>query len=49
MFGVVCSIGIVLRKMGKPEEALENYNESLKIKIRVLGPDHPHVADTKVL
>ena len=34
--------------MGKPEEALENLNQSLKIKIRVVGHDHPVVADTQV-
>ena len=33
--------------MCKHKEALENYNKSLEIKIRVLGHEHPLVADTK--
>ena len=45
----MCSIGIVLKKMGKREEAIKNYNKSLEIKIRVLGHEHPVVATTKVL
>ena len=45
----MCSIGIVLEKMGKTEEALENFNKLLEIKIRVLGHEHPDVATTKVL
>ena len=48
MRSTLCSIGTVLDKMGKSEEALENYNKSLEIKIRMLGLEHPLVADTKV-
>ena len=44
MRSTLCSIGTVLDKMGKPEEALENYNKSLEI--RVLGLEHPDVATT---
>ena len=47
MRSTLCSIGTVLDKMGKPEEALENYNKSLEIKIRVLGLEHPLVAATE--
>ena len=43
----MCSIGIVLKKMGKMEEALEKYNKSLEIKIWVLGHEHPVVAETQ--
>ena len=38
---------MVLNVMGKPDEALENYNKSLEIKIRVVGPEHLRVANTK--
>ena len=41
------NIGIVYHKQGKGEEALDQYNKSLEIKIRVYGQDHPHVADSK--
>ena len=43
----VCSVGAVYNKMGQNEKALEYYDKSLKIKIRVLGQDHLPVADTK--
>ena len=43
----VCSIGIVLRKMGETEKALTCYNKSLEIKIKVHGQDHPLVATTR--
>ena len=46
IFDVACSIGNMFKKMGKPEEAIKNYNESLEIKIRVVGHDHPDVAIT---
>ena len=44
----VCSIGIVHRKMGENEKALEYYNKSLEIQIKVRGQDHPVLADTYV-
>ena len=37
----VCSIGVVHRNMGENEKALEYYNKSLEIKIKVHGQDHP--------
>ena len=37
---------MVFDEMGKPEEALENYNKSLEIKIQVVGHNHPLAADT---
>ena len=33
----VCSIGAVYRNMGENEKALESYNKSLEIKIKVHG------------
>ena len=42
----VCSIGDVYNKMGENEKALEYYNKSLEIKIKVLGQDHLVAADT---
>ena len=38
----------MLDDQGKYPEALEYYNKSLEIKIKVHGQDHPLVADTKV-
>ena len=38
------SIGNVCDSQGKYEEALEYYQNSLDIKIRVFGSDHPDVA-----
>ena len=43
----VCSIGVVHREMGENEKALEFYNKSLEILIKVFGQDHLLVADTK--
>ena len=45
----MCSIGVVHRNMGENGKALEYYNKSLEIKIKVHGQDHLVVADTKVL
>ena len=44
----VCSIGVVHCNMGENEKALEYFNKSVNIKIKVYGQDHPLVADTKV-
>ena len=44
----MCSVGVVHYHMGENEKALEYYNKSLEIKIKVHGQDHPLVADTKV-
>ena len=44
---MLCSIGSVLDDQGKYPEALEYYNKSLEIMIKVHGQDHPLVADTK--
>jgi len=41
------NIGIVYQEQGKGEEALDQYNKALEIKIWVYGQDHPHVANTK--
>ena len=38
------NIGLVYDRQGKYEEALEYYQKSLDIKIRVVGGDHPNVA-----
>ena len=38
------NIGLVYDRQGKYEEALEYYQKSLDIKIRVVGGDHPDVA-----
>ena len=38
---------LVYNSQGKYEEALEYYQKSLDIKIRVVGQDHPSVADSK--
>ena len=38
------NIGAVYDSQGKYEEALEYYQKSLDIKIRVVGGDHPDVA-----
>ena len=46
---MVCSIGSVYGNQGKFDEAMENYERGLEIMIRVVGHDHPVVADTKVL
>ena len=45
---VSCSIANVYYSQGKYAEALEYHNKSLGIKLQVVGPDHPLVADTKV-
>ena len=36
----------MLKKQGKYEQALEMYNQSLATKFKMLGRDHPVVADT---
>ena len=41
------NMGVVYEAQGKYEEALEAYSKSLHIKIKVVGQDSPHVADTK--
>ena len=42
------NLGIVYRKLGKFKEALEYYEKSLGIKIKVFnGQDHTDVADSK--
>ena len=38
------NIGLVYETQGKYEEALEYYQKSLDIRIRVFGSDHPDVA-----
>ena len=38
------NIGLVYQQQGKNEEALDQYNRALDIRIRVLGHDHPDVA-----
>ena len=38
------NIGLVYNTQGKYEEALEYYQKSLDIEIRVVGGDHPDVA-----
>ena len=45
----LCSMGNVLRRQGKLPEALEVHNKALVIYLKIHGPDHPVVADTKVL
>ena len=45
---LLCSIGAVLEGQGKYPEALEYYNKSLKIKVKVHGQDHSDVAATLV-
>ena len=40
-------IGTVYDSQVKQEEALEFYQKSLEIRIRVYRHDHPHVADSK--
>ena len=43
--GAVCNnIGVVYEKQTKYPEALEFYNKSLDIRVKVFGPDHPKVA-----
>ena len=37
----VCSIASVLKAQGKYDAALDMYNKSLEIKIKVLGHEHP--------
>ena len=39
-------IGIVLKKQGKLAEAMELYQEVLRVRVATLGPEHPHVAAT---
>ena len=41
-----CSIASLYYSQGKYAEALEYHNKSLEIDLRVVGPDHPHVAST---
>ena len=43
-----CSIGEVYREQAKFDEAMQNYERSLEISIRVVGHDHLVVAATKV-
>ncbi len=38
------SIGTVLNKMGKPEEALVHLQKGLEIRLKLLGNEHLHVA-----
>ena len=35
-------IANVLDDMGKPEEAMELYQEVLRVRVATLGPEHPH-------
>ena len=39
-------VGNVLLQMGKPEEALVKHQEGLEIKLKLLGSEHPRVADS---
>ena len=48
MWSILGSIAMVFDEMGKPEEALENFNKSLEIMIRVVGCNHLDVAKSKV-
>jgi len=41
------NMGLVLRNMGKYQEALDMYSKSLEIDIRVHGDSHPLVATSK--
>ena len=38
------NIGAVHRKKGEYDKALEHYQKSLAIRLKQLGPEHPHVA-----
>ena len=38
---------MVYEKQGRYEEALDYYHRSLDIKVRVVGQEHPQVADSK--
>ena len=40
-------MGMVYKQQGRYEEALDYYHRSLDIKVRVVGHDHPDVADSK--
>jgi tetratricopeptide (TPR) repeat protein len=42
------NLGITLEKMGKLTEALEYYNQALKMREKLYGPNHPKVANTLV-
>ena len=44
---LMCSIGLVYSEQSKLVEALDYYKRSLKIYLRVHGPDHPNVATTQ--
>ena len=38
----------MLHKQGKLAEAMELYQEVLRVRVATLGPEHPDVADTQV-
>jgi tetratricopeptide (TPR) repeat protein len=38
------SVGVILQRLGKHQEALENQKEALEIWKKTLPPNHPHVA-----
>ena len=40
------NIGIVLWKHGKLAEAMELYQEVLRVRVATLGPEHPDVGNT---
>ena len=41
------NIGEVYRQQGRYEEALDYYHRDLEITVRVVGQEHPQVADSK--
>ena len=43
------NIALVLNSQGKYPEALEMHQNVLRVRVAILGPDHPDVATTKVL
>ena len=44
----ICSIGLALHEQSKNSAALVLYQEVLRVRVAVLGPEHPDVAKTKV-
>ena len=40
------NIANLLDDMGKPEEAMELYQEVLRVRVATLGPEHPAVGET---
>ena len=42
------NIAAVLYEQRKLAEAMELYQEVLRVRVAALGPEHPHVAGTKV-